>query len=112
MTPGSRRSAIIALASALCLLALHLHIFASKGLLDRNKVRELITARQEAIDATARENQKLKAEIAMLQNDTGAIEAIARNEYSMAKPGESIYRVQRESVPKYVLNIPAGKSSH
>lgn len=101
----TRRSAIVALGLTLFLLTVHIHVFAPKGLVDRNKVRDLIAARDAEITEATKQNDNLRKEIATLESDPAAIERMARNELSMAKPDETIYRTNRDTIPRYVLNL-------
>ena len=49
------------------------------------------------VDSLRVENQLLSDQIKRLENDPGAIEKVAREEFGMARRGESIYRVLPEA---------------
>jgi len=104
-----RRSGIIALGLTLCLLTIHIHVFAPKGLIARNKVRDLIAIRANEVSEATKHNNALRKEIATLLSDPDAIEKEARNVLSMARPDETIYRTNRDTIPRYILMT---KQSH
>ena len=49
------------------------------------------------VDSLRVENQLLSDQIKRLDNDPGAIEKVAREDFGMARPGESVYRVLPEA---------------
>jgi cell division protein FtsB len=90
---NKRRTAFIVLGALLFLYFL----FDNKGLI--NRVR-LEGKRQELIDQVrtdSLESQRLQAQIKALQGDKKTIEKLAREKYGMARPGETVYRVKKDS---------------
>lgn len=60
---------------------------------------DLHTQKEELIERTAELNEKseeLKVKIDNLDKDPALLEKIAREEYGMRKPGETVYKVKRE----------------
>ncbi len=55
-----------------------------------NEKEELIKETERLREETAEFQQKMEA----LESDPGLLEQLAREEYGMRKPGETIYRVQ------------------
>lgn len=105
LSPVTRRQAIVALAATAVVLMAHLYIFAPRGLVARNKLHDMIETKREELAAAQAANRALATEIVALRDDTETIESIARNELSMARPQETIYRARRDTVPAYVLSM-------
>lgn len=101
--PGTRRTVMISLGAALTILTVHLHVFAPKGLIARQRITALIEARKAATTEAAAENERLRTQITSLSSDNEALEALARNEFSMARPNETIYKLKSDTIPQYVL---------
>ncbi len=60
---------------------------------------DLYQKKEELIERTEsmkQETEILEKKIRNLQNDTGLLEKIAREEYGMRKPGETVYRIQKK----------------
>lgn len=51
---------------------------------------------QERTKELEQRSEELKAKIEKLNNDPALLEKIAREEYGMRKPGETVYKVKRE----------------
>jgi len=89
---NKKRTGLLLLASFLVFYLL----FDNKGIIARvrleMKKRDLIAK----VAATEKENDALKAQIKELEGDKKTIEKIAREKYGMARPGEKLYRVQKE----------------
>lgn len=60
---------------------------------DLNSQKKELQERTEELNAQSAE---LKAKIEQLENDPALLEKIAREEYGMRKPGETVYKVRRE----------------
>jgi cell division protein FtsB len=59
---------------------------------------QLESKKQELIERTAETEQRtaeLEQKIRELENNPDLLEKIAREEYGMRKPGETVYRIQR-----------------
>ena len=60
---------------------------------------DLHTQKKELQERTTELNERseeLKTKISDLENDPALLEKIAREEYGMKKPGETVYKVKRE----------------
>jgi len=51
---------------------------------------------QERTEGLNAQSEELKTKIEQLENDPALLEKIAREEYGMRKPGETVYKVRRE----------------
>ena len=67
-------------------------IFGDRGLMDYRAVREKHATLEEANMRLAVENDDLKREIGLLKTDERSIEAVARRELGMVKPGDRVYQ--------------------
>ena len=67
-------------------------IFGDRGLMDYRAVREKHATLEEANERLAVENDELKREIGLLKGDARSIEAVARRELGMVKPGDRVYQ--------------------
>ncbi len=105
VSPLSRKYAVVSMSLTLAVLMTHIYVFSSRGYIARGELREVIEGRMEKVEAARKVNAALTLEIAALKNDPETIEAIARNELSMARPRESIYRSRRDTLPAYVLSM-------
>lgn len=61
------------------------------------------------VDSLRVENQLLTDQIKRLENDPRAIEKVAREEFGMARKGESVYRVLPESADSSADTLKTGK---
>jgi cell division protein FtsB len=91
-TKNKRRTLI---AFGLVLLALYL-LFDNKGVITRIRLELSERSMREKVRTTELQNDTLRAQIKALEGDRKTIEAIAREKYGMARPGERQYRVQKE----------------
>ncbi len=71
---------------------------ARHGLVDLVRLSAERDALQEEKATINRRNQELLAEIERLKTDPQAVEAVAREELGLAKPGELIYRFDSRAV--------------
>ncbi|MDR9418514.1 septum formation initiator family protein [Gracilimonas sp.] len=60
---------------------------------DLNSQKKELKERTEQLNA---DSEELKKKIEELENDPALLEKIAREEYGMRKPGETVYKVKRE----------------
>lgn len=89
---NKKRTGLVILASVLVFYLL----FDNKGVIARVKLemkKKDLTAK---VMTTEKENDTLKSQIKALEGDKKTIEKIAREKYAMARPGEKLYRVQKE----------------
>ena len=62
-----------------------------KGLLETIRARRQYEAVEAALNATRQENARLRDEIRRLREDPAKIEAIAREELGLIRPGETVF---------------------
>lgn len=72
-------------------------VLGAHGLIAMRKTQRDIEQVQKQIDALHQENQSLSGQVDSLKTDPKAIERIAREEMGLAKPGEIIYKLPRET---------------
>jgi cell division protein FtsB len=65
-----------------------------KGLLAMRKARQQYHALETALSSAKAENVRLREEARRLQNDSSAIEDLARRELGLMKPGEKLFIVR------------------
>lgn len=104
LQPATRQTLIGALGVLLLFFATYLYVFSPTGYLARREVQKAIEAKELEIAEVRGAGRKLAQQLARLEKDSSTIEAIARNELSMVRPGETVYRMPNDSTPEYVLN--------
>ena len=62
----------------------------------RSKKQELAQLRQR-IEVLEAQNDSLRHQLWQLDNDIDYIEKVAREEFGMVRPGESVYRIERSA---------------
>lgn len=62
-----------------------------KGLLETIRARRQYAAVEAALTATRQENSRMREEIRRLREDPTKIEAIAREELGLIRPGETVF---------------------
>lgn len=67
--------------------------YSLKARWDLNSQKKELQERTEELNA---ESEELKTKIEQLDKDPALLEKIAREEYGMRKPGETVYKVKRE----------------
>ena len=67
-------------------------IFGDRGLMDYRAIREKQLILEETNECLIVENDELKREIGLLKGDERSIEAVARRELGMVKPGDRVYQ--------------------
>lgn len=72
-------------------------VLGAHGLIAMRKTQKDIEQVQKQIDVLNQENQSLSGQVSSLKTDPKAIERIAREEMGLAKPGEIIYKLPRET---------------
>ena len=65
-------------------------LLGQRGMAERARVREQSQLAQQQLDALKSENIALRDYIRRLGNDPATIEAVARQEFGLARPGEFV----------------------
>lgn len=82
-----------------CLLLFVIVVLAADGLIGQNgllqqlRARETFEGERQKLEALREENQALRADIRRLREDPGAVEALARKELGLIRPGEILFIV-------------------
>lgn len=87
----TRRKVTLAIVAAIPVLAIF--AFGNRGLISRMRLELKHDAALEQLYHERRMGDSLRAEIARFQRDPGTLERLARERFGMARPGETIYRV-------------------
>lgn len=69
-------------------------LFGSRGISALLRAREEHAALAATLDRLKAENQRLRETARMLESDPATIEAIARRELTMVKPGETVFIIR------------------
>jgi cell division protein FtsB len=69
-------------------------VFGEKGLMDTMRARKSYAASARDLDRLKRENAALRDEARRLRNDPATIEAVARGELGLIRPGEILVTVR------------------
>ena len=88
----TRRKVLYAVLAALPILCIF--TFGNRGLLNRLRLENRADELRAQVYAERRVTDSVRAEIARITTDTAAIERLAREHYGMARPGETIYRIE------------------
>jgi len=91
-----RRNLTWFLAIGLSLLLLQ-DVFGTHGLVAMRHSQQQATAAQREIDQLNKENLEMQNRVKSLKSDPAAIERIAREEMSLARPGEFIFKIPSKS---------------
>lgn len=102
-SPGARRTSILTLGGIAACFSVYLFLFAPTGYLARMELEDLIEEKREVVADLEAEKRHLARQVELLKNDTHTIEAIARNELNMIKPGETLYRDPGAIEKRYAL---------
>jgi cell division protein FtsB len=97
-----RRIAWPLVLAVLVCITLALGVFPTRTYLER---KQEVAVAQQQVDALTRENEEKQARVEQLQTDE-EIEAIAREEYKLVKPGEESYEVLPP--PEEPVQLPEG----
>jgi cell division protein FtsB len=89
LTP--RRKVTLAIVAAIPVLAIF--AFGNRGLISRMRLEMKHDAALEQLYRERSVGDSLRAEIDRMRRDPETLERIARERFGMAKPGETIYRV-------------------
>jgi cell division protein FtsB len=86
------RSRIVSYVLALVTVVLVVDaLVGDKGLLETMRARRQYAAVEAALNATRQENSRMREEIRRLREDPSKIEAIAREELGLIRPGETVF---------------------
>lgn len=91
---SSRRARVI-LASLIALCAVYVYSYTTR-LAERAAVEAEVAAMQAQVDAAHLRRQQLEAELAAL-DDPDFLERMARQEFEMARPGDTVLVIVRET---------------
>jgi cell division protein FtsB len=69
-------------------------IVGEKGLMDTLRARKAYTAAAEELERLKRENASLRDQVRRLQSDPATIEAVARGELGLVRPGEILVTIK------------------
>jgi cell division protein FtsB len=69
--------------------------FGNRGLVDSYLMSKKLSELKAQNNETAADNNELKRKIALLRDNTGYLEYIARSELGMVKEGDIIYRLAK-----------------
>ncbi|MPY90784.1 MAG: hypothetical protein GEU99_23080 [Luteitalea sp.] len=84
-------------------------IFGQKGVLERVRVRRQYEQLKASVDALKQQNRSLREEARRLREDPSAIEAIARRELGLVKPGELLFIVKDVPAPPASGQSPSSR---
>jgi cell division protein FtsB len=87
----TRRKVTLAIVAAIPVLAIF--AFGNRGLISRMRLEMKHDAALEQLYRERATGDSLRAEIARFRRDPVTLERLARERFGMAKPGETIYRV-------------------
>jgi len=89
----SRRLWSQAVLFAACVLLVNA-VFGDKGLMDSLRARKASTAAARDLERLKHENASLHDQVRRLRSDPSAIEAVARGELGLARPGEILVTIK------------------
>ena len=78
---------------AACVLLVNA-VFGDKGLMDSLRARKASAAAARELDQLRRENASLREQVRRLRTDPAAIEAVARGELGLIRPGEILVTIK------------------
>lgn len=78
---------------AACVLLVNA-VFGDKGLMDSLRARKASTAAAHELERLKRENASLRDQVRRLRSDPSAIEAVARGELGLVRPGEILVTIK------------------
>jgi cell division protein FtsB len=70
-------------------------LFSNHGILQRIRLQQQKTELEQKIREAEEETKSLQSQSRALDGDRKAIEKVARERYGMARPGERVYKVQK-----------------
>ena len=69
-------------------------VFGERGLMESVRARRAYAAAARELDAIRQANDRLRDEVRRLRSDPSAIEAVARRDLGLARPGEIVVTVR------------------
>ena len=93
-TPGRARGFVRFILVFVTAVILVDTVFGEKGVLALSKSRRQLDRIERALEQARDENQQLRAEARRLREDASAIEALARGELGLIKPGEKLFIIR------------------
>ncbi len=75
-------------------------IFGERGLMESMRARRAYTSASQDLERVRQENARLRDQIRRLRSDPSTIEAVAREELGLARPGEIVVTVRDLARPK------------
>lgn len=93
-TPGRARGFVRFILMFITAVILVDTVFGEKGVLALSKSRRQLDRIERALDQAREENQALRAEARRLREDSSAIEALARGDLGLIKPGEKLFIIR------------------
>ncbi len=94
MTRASRRWKAI-LAVGIVAAGLFLFLSGEDGYVQVHAKKQELAQLRQQIEILEAQNNSLRHQLWQLDNDIDYIEKVAREEFGMARPGESVYRIER-----------------
>ena len=71
-----------------------------KGLMESMRAREQYREVAASLEASRRENARMREEVRRLKEDPAAIESLAREELGLIRPGEVLFIIKDETAPR------------
>lgn len=71
-------------------------VFTEKGFYTNMKLSSEKNSLRYSLDSIRKANDSLRNEINLLQNNDFKIEKVAREKYSMVRPGEKVYKIENQ----------------
>jgi cell division protein FtsB len=93
-TPPWRRRALNYLLIFVVVVLVVDGLVGENGLMQRLRARESYQEQRLAFEALRQENQRLRGQIHRLREDPGTIEALAREELGLIRPGEILFMIR------------------
>ena len=85
-------------------------LFGERGLMDSMRARRVSANAARELDLLRRENTALRAKASLLRSDPATIEAVARGELGLTRPGEILITIKDISAPRRMA-APCGAST-
>lgn len=83
------------LATGLIMAGLYLFLSGEDGFVRVRAKKEELAQLRQRVESLEAQNDSLKHLLWQLDNDMDYIEKVAREEFGMVRPGESVYRIER-----------------
>lgn len=104
--PGGRTRRVVLTVVAMLSLSLTLGaLFGKRGFMDLLRYKRERTRLVAEIDALRRDIVVLEAQVAALESDPLAVERLAREELSLARPGEVVVFLEPPRIPRAATGV-------